>query len=83
MGKIRFDSCWNMGQMVSKTCKNTRIELYGKDHEGKSHWFDLVKGQWIQGLIAVEKQEQRLYVVTIEPELEHSIHDRWPRVMSG
>lgn len=54
-----------------------------KDHEGKSHWFDLVKGQWVQGLVAVEKQEQRLYVVTIEPELEHSIHDRWPRVMSG
>jgi hypothetical protein len=31
-----------------------------KDHEGKSHWFDLVKGQWIQGLVAIEKQEQRL-----------------------
>jgi hypothetical protein len=54
-----------------------------KDHEGKSHWFDLVKGQWIQGLVAIEKQEQRLYVVTIEPEPEHHIPDRWPRVMSG
>ncbi|GIS41384.1 MAG: hypothetical protein Ct9H90mP13_12300 [Pseudomonadota bacterium] len=29
-----------------------------KDHKGKSHWFDLVKGQWIQGLFAIEKQDR-------------------------
>ncbi|GIT34613.1 MAG: hypothetical protein Ct9H300mP4_09320 [Gammaproteobacteria bacterium] len=32
--------------------KNTRLSFMEKDPEGKSHWFDLVKGQWIQGLIA-------------------------------
>ena len=54
-----------------------------KDLEGHSHWFDLTRGQWIQGLVARYQQERRIYVVTIEPELPEAIHDRWPRIMSG
>lgn len=54
-----------------------------KDLEGHSHWYDLTRGQWIQGLVARHRQERRLYVVTIEPELAEAIHDRWPRIMSG
>ena len=84
-GWARMDSI-NTGRWdrwIPKPVKIPVLSFMEKDHEGKSHWFDLVKGQWIQGLIAVEKQEQRLYVVTIEPELEDCIHDRWPRIMSG
>ena len=54
-----------------------------KDLEGHSHWFDLTRGQWIQGLVARYQQERRIYVVTIEPELPEAIHARWPRIMSG
>jgi hypothetical protein len=54
-----------------------------KDIEGHPYWYDLVKGQWIQGLIAKEKYERRLYIVTVTPELEDAIHDRWPRIVSG
>ena len=54
-----------------------------KDLEGHSHWFDLTRGQWIQGLVARSQQERRVYVVTIEPELPEAVHDRWPRIMSG
>ena len=54
-----------------------------KDLEGHSHWYDLTRGQWIQGLVASNQQERRLYVVTIEPELAEAIHDRRPRIMSG
>ena len=54
-----------------------------KDLEGHSHWYDLTRGQWIQGLVARHQQEQRIYVVTIEPELADAVHDRWPRIMSG
>lgn len=54
-----------------------------KDIMGQSHWFDLPKGKWIQGLITREGQEQRIYVVTIEPEMEDAVHDRWPRILSG
>lgn len=54
-----------------------------KDMEGNSHWFDLIKGQWLQGLVARYQQEQRVYVVTIEPEMMDAVHDRWPRIMNG
>jgi len=51
-----------------------------KDIEGNSHWFDVTEGKWIQGLIAREGQEQRVYVVTVDPEMEDAVHDRWPRI---
>ena len=54
-----------------------------KDLEGHNHWFDLTRGQWIQGLVARYQHERRVYVVTIEPELPEAVHDRWPRIMSG
>ncbi len=53
-----------------------------KDIEGHSHWFDLTKGQFIQGLIARDDHEQRIYVVTVTPEMEDAVHDRWPRILS-
>ena len=54
-----------------------------KDIEGNSHWFDLTSGQFIQGLIARDKHEQRIYVVTITPEFDNAIHNRWPRILAG
>lgn len=59
------------------------MQFMEKDIEGASHWFDLTKGQFIQGLIARDKYEQRVYVVTITPELEDAVHERWPRILSG
>lgn len=53
-----------------------------KDHEGRSHWYDLTRGQVIQGLVARTGQEQRVYVVTIEPEMPDAVHDRWPRIVT-
>jgi len=54
-----------------------------KDLEGHGRWYDLTRGQWVQGLVAREGYERRVYVVTIEPELADAIHARWPRIMSG
>ena len=53
-----------------------------KDGEGRSHWFALEPGQYIQGLVARIGDERRVYVVTVAspPEFAH-IHDRWPRVV--
>jgi len=52
-----------------------------KDVEGNSHWFDLTAGKWIQGLVARDRHERRVYVVTITPETEDAVHDRWPRIL--
>ena len=54
-----------------------------KDIEDVSHWFDITKGKWIQGLVAREGSEQRVYIVTIVPEMPQAIHDRWPRILTG
>ena len=65
--------------------KAVKIPLLGfmeKDYEGKSHWFDLVDGQFVQGLVASMEKEQRIYVVTVVPNrIDMTIHDRWPRVV--
>ncbi len=53
-----------------------------KDVEGSSHWYDLTKGKYIQGLIARNGQEQRVYIVTIQPEMADAVHQRWPRIIS-
>ena len=54
-----------------------------KDIEGSSRWFDITPGKWIQGLVAHWDKERRIYVVTITPETEDAVHQRWPRVLSG
>lgn len=56
-----------------------------KDYAGKTLWYPVTPGYWIQGLLARIGDEERVYVVTIEPEtdLEKEIHDRWPRVLTG
>lgn len=54
-----------------------------KDHNKESHWFNLEEGQFIQGLVAHYNDEQRIYVVTVEPDpLTKQIHDRWPRIIN-
>ena len=62
------------------------LSFMEKDFEGQPHWYDLQKGQFIQGLVAraVNSNERRIYVVTLEPEPEDAqIHSRWPRVVQA
>ena len=54
-----------------------------KDIEGSTRWYDLTKGKYVQGLIAREGSEQRVYVVTVEPGMSNAEHERWPRILSG
>jgi putative SOS response-associated peptidase YedK len=53
-----------------------------KDHDKKSHWFELGEGMALQGLLAEYKDEQRVYVVTVDTPPEFAwVHDRWPRLV--
>jgi hypothetical protein len=54
-----------------------------KDIEGRSRWYDLTRGQYVQGLVARYRHEQRVYVVTITPEREDALHERWPRILNA
>ena len=58
------------------------IEKFMKtDFEGHIHWYEVTKGQWIQGLLANLDEEYRVYIVTITPEVLDICHDRWPRIV--
>lgn len=84
-GWARLDSVY-AGRWDRWFPRPVKLQVQGfmeKDIENRSHWYELTKGQWIQGLVARYNQEQRLYVVTVEPEREDAVHDRWPRILSG
>jgi len=84
-GWVRFDSIYagRWDRYFPISVKLSILQFTEKDIERNSHWFDLTKGQVIQGLVARFQNEQRVYVVTIEPELENAVHERWPRVITA
>lgn len=53
-----------------------------KDGAKVSHWFDVNPDEVIQGLLTVNDNVARVYVVTTDtpPEFNY-IHDRWPRLI--
>jgi hypothetical protein len=53
-----------------------------KDSNGKRYWFDVPPLHVIQGLLANDGEEQRVYIVTVPAQGEFAqIHDRWPRIV--
>lgn len=63
--------------------KLTLKRFMEQDAGNRPCWYDLIRGQWIQGLVAREGSERRVYVVVIEPEPAGAVHVRWPRILSG
>jgi hypothetical protein len=85
-GWARLDSIYGgrWDKFFPKPLKIPILSFMEKDFEGHPHWYDLNKGQYLQGLLARDNNEQRIYVVTIESELEDSlIHSRWVRVVQN
>ncbi len=82
-GWARLDSIhggrWD--RYFPKPVKLVISQFMEKDIEGNSHWYDLTAGKFIQGLVAQWDNERRVYVVTIAPEHEDAVHDRWPRIL--
>lgn len=60
-------------------------EFMEKDHAGRSYWYPLEAGQWLQGLVATRGEEQRVYVVTPVPTgpARRALHERWPRIVTN
>lgn len=56
-----------------------------QDFEGRSKWYEngLQSQHHIQGLIAKDGNELRVYIVTEQPDSEmQPFHDRWPRIIT-
>ena len=65
-----------------------RIEVEAfmeKDGAGLSHWYELAAGEWPQGLVARDGDEQRVYVVTVTPAdpAQRAVHARFPRIVTA
>lgn len=72
------------GQWDMYIPKSVQIHLSSfmeKDIFDAPRWYPLVRSQWIQGLIAREGNEMRVYIVTITPQDPQIIHTRWPRIL--
>lgn len=83
-GWSRLDSIHNgkWGAYLPKPVMLPIMRFMKTDYEGKVHWYDIVTGQFVQGLLAHSDNEYRVYIVTIVPELLDVCHDRWPRIMA-
>lgn len=70
---------WNLYQ--PKPVQIPVIKFMEKDFEGKSCWYEVTKGKCLQGLLAQQNDEYRLYIVTVDPEDLMNHHYRWPHVI--
>ena len=83
-GWARLDAIYSgrWDKFFPKPVKIPVLSFMDRDIEGQRRWYDLQKGQFIQGLIARDGHEKRVYIVIIEPEVEDAeLHHRWPRVV--
>ncbi len=53
-----------------------------RDARGRPYWVKVRPGQYLQGVLATQAGEQRVYVVTTEsPAAFRHVQERWPRVI--
>ena len=74
-----YDGRWS--QYLPKPVCLPIIKFMKTDYEGQIHWYEVTKGQYLQGLLAHEGEEYRVYIVTVIPELLDVCFDRWPRIV--
>src|SRR3990167_6476669 len=71
---------WNM--YLPKPVQIPVTKFMEKNFEGKSCWYEVTKGKYIQGLLAQHGNEYRVYIVTIDPEDLTNCHYRWPNIVN-
>lgn len=79
--KSEKDQKWHLYQ--PKPVKIFIDKFMEKDFEGSPRWYEVTKGKCLQGLLAQQENEFRLYIVTIEPEDLMNCHYRWPHIIVG
>jgi hypothetical protein len=72
---------WNM--YLPKPVQIPVEKFMEKDFEGRPCWYEVTKGKCLQGLLAHEQGEYRVYIVTIDPEDLTNCHYRWPYVITS
>lgn len=58
------------------------IEFAERDVLGQEQWFQVTRGQVIQGALCRWGNERRAYVVTMDCSPEETEFERWPRIVT-
>lgn len=58
------------------------LSFMDRDIEGTCHWHDLVKGHYLQGIMANFNRERRIYLVILTPKERDSLYERWPNIVT-
>lgn len=75
------ESHWNM--YLPKPVQIPITKFMEKNFEGRSCWYEITGGKYIQGLLAQNDNEYRIYIVTIDPEDLTNCHYRWPNIITN
>lgn len=81
LSAIKNDNKWNL--YLPKAVQIPVDKFMEKNFEGKSCWYEVTKGKCIQGLLAREGNEYRVYIVTVDPEDLMNCHYRWPHIITN
>lgn len=54
-----------------------------RDVMGNEQWNQITAGNYLQGLIAQNNNQARLYVVCLDSGPDEIYYERWPRIVSA
>ncbi len=57
------------------------LKFLEKDCKGTHHWYEVIKGSFMQGVLLNYKEELRVYVVTIRLITPDASYNSWPRLL--
>lgn len=81
LASIRQHKRWDL--YLPKPVQIPVEKFMEKDFEGSTCWYEVTRGKYLQGLIAREEEEYRVYIVTIDPEDLSNAHYRWPHIVTA
>ncbi len=57
------------------------LKFLEKDCKGTHHWYEVIKGSFMQGVLLGYNDELRVYVITIRPITPDASYNSWPRLL--
>ncbi|WP_316366622.1 hypothetical protein [Candidatus Thiodiazotropha sp. CDECU1] len=83
LGTARLHLRRTLGPLAADPGQTGHQPVHGEGYGGRQPLVRRHARQVDTGPVARWEHERRVYVVTITPEMEDAVHDRWPRILSG
>ena len=66
-----------------KPVKIAIAEFMEIDVMGQEHWFQVTAGQYLQGMLARQGKQLRVYSVQLDCNAEDTFFENWPRIVNS